>query len=154
MKILKNLFLFCLITSCTFYTQTESPWKLWCPAFMEQHYAELKEAVCTKMGADFTTTFNAQYPQSSVEGVQALALHIDSLTAWQECHPPRATATIGTQKIPLQGDIAFIIYGMHNNKVAQKYAKLQHPIVYKRSLSDKILERFAGLLVAIFGPYL
>ncbi len=87
-----------------------SPWKWGYPERAEAHYAELKLLVFAKMGPDFATAFNKQYPQSSKKAVKELARHFDCTTGWLETYPPQTTATIGSQKIALEGEIALIIY--------------------------------------------
>ncbi len=79
----------------------------------EAHYADLKQLVFNKMGQNFAVAFNAEYPQSSKEAVEQLALHIDYIEdGWHETTPPSAKAIIGSEEIILVDDVACIIYNM------------------------------------------
>lgn len=73
-------------------------------------FAILRDAVFAKKGEEYAQGFNDRYKAPCPEAVHELANQIDLCSPWMECYPPRATATVGSQKVYLDGGMGILIY--------------------------------------------
>lgn len=93
-------------------------------AQFKDDYEKIKQAVFNKMGPQFAQEFNLKYPEPTAYAVIELAARFDDMSKWQETYPPQATATIGSQEIKIDHDIAVMLHQYKNIQAVSLYKEI------------------------------